>query len=180
MNTRTGFRLLVLFTLLLLGAVALADDTIPSTNLAGIMKVHEKLSVSLNLKGAEEFRVDPEKVKSAIRKALTSAGVATDGSGIGVPMVSVSISGQSTGGGGARYTVELIVRATIPSPFTKNRSAEAIFWRSVATSEETMRYDPASKDFVKPGDQIGERVYGSVQEVTSRLASDLKKANAGK
>ena len=180
MNVRTSFWLLMLFALILRGAVALADDTTPFTNLAGITNVHEKLSVSLNLKGAEEFRVDTEKVRSTVRKALTSAGVGTDGSGIGVPIVSVSIAGQSTGGGGARYTVELIVRATIPSPFTKNHSVEAIFWRSVATSEETMRYDPTSKDFIKPSDQIGERVYGSVQEIASWLESDLKKANARK
>lgn len=180
MNIRTSFQLLVLFTLPLLGAVALADDSTPFTNLVGITKVHEKMSVSLNIEGAEEFRVDPERVSSIVRKTLISAGVGADGSGIGVPMVSVSIAGQSTGGGGARYTVELIVRATIPSPFTKNRSVEAIFWRAVATSDEMVRYDPESKDFIKPSSQIGERVYGSVQEIASRLESDLKKANAGK
>lgn len=180
MNARAGFWLLVLVTLLLRGTAALADDLTPYMNLAGITKVHEKLSVSLNLKGAEEFRIDAEKVINAVRKALTSTGVATDGSGIGVPMVSVWIAGQSTGGGGALYTVELIVRATIPSPFTKNRSVEAIFWRAVANGEETMRYDPASKDFVKPSGQIDERVYGSVQEVASWLAIDLKKANTSK
>jgi len=166
--------------LALAASVALADELTPSSNLAGITKVHEKISVTLNLKGAEEFRVDPDRIRSTVRKALNSAGVATDGSGIGTPMVSASVVGQTTGGGGARYAVELIVKATVPSPFTKNRSVEVIFWRAIASSEETMRYDPAAKDLLKPGGPIDERVYASMQEVASRLAGDFKKANVRK
>lgn len=159
---------------------ALSDDLTPSENLVGINKVHEKISVSLSLKGAEEFRVDPDEVKKIVRSALSSVGVATNGSGLSVPMVSASIAGESTGGGGARYTVELFVRATIPSPFAQNRSVKAIFWHTVASGEETMRYDPAAMGLVKPNGPINERVYASVREVAARLAAELKKANASK
>jgi hypothetical protein len=91
-------------------------------------------------------------------------------------MVGVSISGESTGGGGAHYTVEALVRATTSSPFAKNRSVEAIFWRGVSSGEEMQRYDSASKGFIKPSGPINERVYASVREVASRLAADLRKS----
>jgi hypothetical protein len=159
---------------------AVADALTPSSNLAGITKVHEKISVVLNLKGAEEFGVDPDRIKAAVRKKLKSAGVATDGAGIGTPMVTASVVGEATGGGGARYVVELVVKATIPSPFTQNRSVQAIFWRGVASGEDMMRYDPASKDLVKPTGPLDERVYASVEEVALHLASDFKKANVRK
>jgi hypothetical protein len=158
----------------------MSQEFTPPGNLVGITKVHENISVALNLKGADEFQVDSQKVTALLREALSSAGIGTNGSGLGTPMVGVSISGESTGGGGARYTVEVFVRATTSSPFAKNRSVEAIFWRGVASGEEMQRYDPASKGFIKPSGPINERVYASVREVASRLAADLKKANAGK
>jgi hypothetical protein len=159
---------------------AWGDELTPGTNLVGIEKVHEKLAVVLNLRGAEEFRVDPNRIKDVVRKTLNSAGVATNGSGIGVPIVTASVVGEATGGGGARYVVELVVRATIPSPFVKNRSVEAIFWRGTASGEEMIRYDPASKDLVKPASPLDERVYASVQNVALQLAGDFKKANVRK
>ena len=171
---------LVLCILLFSASRAVSDDLTPSGNLTGIDKVHEKIAVSFNLKGAEEFRLDPEEIKKILRNALGSVGVVTNGSGLGVPMVGASVVGESTGGGGARYIVEVFVRATIRSPFAKNRSVEAIFWRDIASGEETMRYDPASKDLVKPRGPISERVYSSVRDVASHLASELKKANPSK
>jgi hypothetical protein len=156
----------------------MSQEFTPPGNLAGITKVHENISVALALKGADQFRVDPQKITVFLRDALSSAGIGTNGSGIGTPMVDVSISGESTGGGGARYNVEVSVRARTLSPFAKDRSVEAIFWRGVASAEEFESYDPASKGFVKPSGPINERVYASVREVAGRLAADLKKANA--
>ena len=170
----------VLATCCCLATRARSQDFAPAGNLVGITNVHEKISVALNLKGADEFRLDSQKITALVRDTLNAAGVGTNGSGIGTPMVSASISGESTGGGGARYTVEVLVRATTPSPFAKNRSVEAIFWRGIASGEEVERYDPASKSFIKPSGPINERVYGSVREVAARLAADLKKANAVK
>jgi hypothetical protein len=159
---------------------AMSQDFTPPGNLVGITKVHENISGALNLKGADEFQVDSQKITVLLRDALNSVGIATNGSGLGTPMVGVSISGESTGGGGARYTVEVFVRATTSSPFAKNRSVEAIFWRGVSSGEEMQRYDPVSKSFIKPSGPINERVYASVREVAARLAADLKKANASK
>jgi hypothetical protein len=177
MVLRGALLILMILTVTLATLTAVADELTPSSNLAGITKVHEKISVILNLKGAEEFRLDPNRIKGAVRKTLNSAGVATDGSGIGTPMVTASVVGEVTGGGGARYVVELVVKATIPSPFAQNRSVEAIFWRGVASGEDMMRYDPASKELVKPTGPLDERVYASVQEVALHLAGDFKKAN---
>jgi hypothetical protein len=159
---------------------AISQDFTPAGNLVGITKVHEKISVALNLKGADEFRIDSQKITGLLRDALSAVGIGTNGSGLGSPMVGVSISGVSTGGGGARYTVEVFVWATTSSPFAKNRSVEAIFWRGVESGEEIERYDPASGSFIKPTGPINERVYAFVREIAARLAADLKKANARK
>jgi hypothetical protein len=180
MTTRYDFRSLALAVSLAFAPHAVAQDFAPAGNLAGITNVHEKISVGLNLKGADEFRLDSQKITAILRDALSTAGIGTNGSGTGTPMVSVGISGETTGGGGARYTVELSVRATTPSPFTRNRSVEAIFWRGVAAGEEVERYDATSKGFIKPTGPINERVYTSVREVAARLAIDLKKANASR
>lgn len=175
-----SLRLLVFAIFSPLAPHAMSQDFTPPANLVGITKVHENISVALNLKGADEFRVDSQKITVFLRDALNSVGIGTNGSGIGTPMVGVSISGESTGGGGARYTVEVFVWATTSSPFAKNRSVEAIFWRGVTSGEEVQRYDRASKGFIKPSGPINERVYASVREVAARLAADLKKANASK
>jgi hypothetical protein len=119
-------------------------------------------------------------ITTLVRDALALAAVSANGSGSGTPIVGVSVTGRSTGGGGASYTVEVFVKATVPSPFAKNRSAEAVFWRGVASSDEGMRFDPASKGFIKPTGPINERVYASVREVAGRLASDLRRGNQAK
>jgi hypothetical protein len=157
--------------------VAFADELTPSSNLAGIKKVHEKISVALDLKGADEFRIDAEQIKTRVRKELNAAGLTMDGSGTGLPMVKAIVAGEATGGGGARYLVELVVMANMPSPFIRNRSVNAIVWRGVSSGDEAMRYDPTAKGLLSPRDPINERVYASVQEVASRLAADARRAN---
>ena len=93
-------------------------------------------------------------------------------------MVGITISGESTGGGGACYRVALAVRVTILSPFAKNRSVDPILWICEVSGNEAMRYDPASEGFIKPKFQINGRVYASVHKVASCLADDFKRAKA--
>lgn len=154
-----------------------SDELTPSWNLTGIEKLHEKIIVHLNLKGAEEFKVDAEEIRKILRGVLTNAGVDVNGSEVGFPMIGVSIAGESTGGGGARYTIEVYIRANIASPYAKGRSVQIILWYGCVTAEENMRYDTVSKGLIKPTSAINDRVYSSVREVASRLASDFKKAN---
>lgn len=175
---RTWYRMLLTGILVLSSTVIFAGELTPFWNLVGIEKVHEKISVGLNIKGGDEFQIDTKKVREIIENALDTVGVKTSGSGIGTPMVGITISGESTGGGGACYRVVLAVRATISSPFAKNRSVDAILWICEASGDEVMRYDPASEGFVKPKSQINERVYASVHEVASRLADHFKRAKA--
>jgi len=179
-TVKYSVRLLVLAIFAPLAPLTMSQEFTPPGNLVGITRVHENISVALHLKGADEFRVDSQKITVFLRDALGSVGIGTNGSGLGTPMVGVSISGESTGGGGARYTVEVFIRATTSSPFARNRSVDAIFWRGVASGEEVQRYDPASKGFIRPSGPINERVYASVREVAARLAADLKRANASK
>jgi len=81
----------------------MSQDFTPPGNLVGITKVHENISLALNLKGADQFQVDSQKITMLLRDALSSVGIGTNGSGLGTPMVGVSISGESTGGGGALH-----------------------------------------------------------------------------
>jgi len=171
-----------LLALVFSGAVAIhaiAQDLTPAGNLTGITIVSEKISVALDLMGAEEFKLDAQKITAIVRDALMEAGVGTNGSGIGTPKVSVGISGQSSGRGTGQYTVEVVVRATIPSPFAKNRNVDAIFWRGAASGEQTLRFEPGV-GIIEPSGTIDERVYTSIREVAARLAADFKNANASK
>ncbi len=160
--------------------VAFADVSTPTSNLAGVKQVQERINVTLNLKGADEFGVGATEVTKIVRTALTSGGVSIAKGDYKIPSVHVAISGESAGGGGAEFTVELVVRALLPSPFAKDRSIEAIIWRSASTGRHLMRYDPASKDLVKPSGAISDRVYDTVREVAARLTADLKAAGVGK
>ena len=172
---RISYRLVLIGVFVLSSTLLIAGELTPFWNLAGIEKVQETIPVRLNFKGADEFRIDDKKVCEIIKNVLDSVGIKSSGSGNGIPMVGVTISGESMGGGGARYRVILYVRATILSPFAKNHSVDVILWISEAAGDETMRFDPA-KGLVKPKSQINERVYTSVHEVVSRLADDFKRA----
>lgn len=155
---------------------ALADVTTPASNLAGVKQVQERIDVSLNLKGADEFGVEANEVIKIVRSALSSGGISMAKGDYKVPSVHVAITGESAGGGGAEFTVELVVRALVPSPFAKDRSIEAIIWRNSATGHHIMRYDPASKGLVKPSGAIKDRVYDTVRQVTTRLVEAAKVA----
>ena len=177
MNIKNAFYLFLLGCIFFSPSNAFSDELTPSWNLSGIDKLHEKIIVHLNLKGAEEFKVDAEEIRKILRGALSNAGVDVNSTEVGFPMIGASIVGESTGGGGARYTVEVFIRANIASPYAKGRSIQIILWYGCVTGEENMRYDSISKGLVKPTSAINDRVYNSVREVASRLASDFKKAN---
>jgi hypothetical protein len=155
---------------------ALADVTTPASNLAGLKQVQERINVSLNLKGADEFGVEANEVIKIVSSALRSSGISRAKGDYKVPSVHVAITGESAGGGGAEFSVELVVRALVPSPFAKDRSIEAIIWRDSATGHHLMRYDPASKGLVKPSGAIKDRVYDTVRQVATRFVEEAKVA----
>lgn len=157
-----------------------AYESTPAANLVGIKEINQRITVSLQLKGADEFRVDPEHIKRIVVNTLSSGGISVKKTDTALPMLSVSITGESAGGGGASYTVELFLRAYLPSPFTKGHSIEAIIWKASSSGQEMMRFDPVAKKLVEPGGPINERVYGSVHEIAVRLIKDLKTANTRK
>lgn len=142
-------------------------------SLTGIKQVNERIDVILNLVGADEFSLDAAEIAKIVRSSLASANVSLVKGDYKTPAVKVLISGKSSGGG-AHYTVELVVTALLPSPFAKERSISAIVWRDTATAEHLIRFDPAAKELVKPTGPIRERVYDTVREVALRLASGLR------
>src|SRR5450755_3039675 len=94
MRVKHGLWLLVLAAYCCLATDAISQDFAPAGNLVGITNVHEKITVALNLKGADEFRMDSQKITALVRDTLSAAGVGTNGSGIGTPMGSPAISVQ--------------------------------------------------------------------------------------
>lgn len=180
MTIKITFSLLLFVCIFFSSSSAFSDELTPSWNLTGIDKLHDKIIVNLNLKGAEEFKVDAEEIRKILRSVLANADVNVNGSEVVFPMIGVSIAGESTGGGGARYTVEVYIRASIASPYSKGRSIQIILWYGRVTGEENLRYDTVSKGLIKPTGAIKDRVYNSVRDVASRLASDFKKANNAK
>lgn len=172
--------LLLAMALLTSASPALADFSTPASNLAGVKQIQERINVSLNLEGADEFGVETNEIIKIVRSALSSSGISMTKGDYKMPNVHVAIAGESAGVLGAAFTVELVVRALVPSPFAKDRSIEAIIWRSSATGRHIMRYDPASKGLVKPSGTLKDRVYDTVREVATRLAADAKVAGTGK
>jgi hypothetical protein len=148
--------------------------------LVGISEIHDRIAVNVTLKGAEEFRIDAEEVKKIFLGMLKTSDIATTASSSRLPILKTSITGETTGGGGAKFAVEVNIVLSIPSPFAENRSIDVILWRGSRSREEIMRYDPIAKDFVKPTVPIRDRVYEVVRELASQLAADFKKAKEWK
>jgi len=171
--------LFISFILFASSNLVLADVATPASNLAGLRQVQERIDVTLSLKGADEFAVESSEVINIVRSALRSSDILMAKGIYETPSVHVAIVGESTGGGGAAFSVEIVIRALIPSPFAKDRSIDAIIWRKSAISKHFQLYDPVSKGFVSPNGDIKDRVYDSVREVVARLAADAKIAGAG-
>ncbi len=157
-------------------SLALAYEISPATNLEGLREIHQHITVSLNLRGAEEFNVYAKKVVKIIQTELANAGLPAKKSEPGLPKLNVNVSGESVGGGVATYTVEMVLHLRVPSPFIEDRTIDAIVWREKKTDNLAL-HDPLGL-FVKG--PINQRVYDSVREVVARLISDFKKANPGK
>lgn len=157
----------------------LAEVTTPPSNLSGVWQVQERIDVSLSLKGADEFGVESSEVIKIVRAAIIQSGIAFVKGDIGTPSIHVDITGVSAGGGGAEFLVEMVINASIPSPFATDRSIEAIIWRASAAGRHLMRYDPVAKGMVKPIGAIKDRIYDAIREVTTRFATDAKIAGIG-
>ena len=162
--------------LALVGSVR-AELVTPATNLSGLKAVQERINVELNLKGADEFDIEVSEVVNRVRTTLGVSALSFEKGDSSTPSLVVDIKGESAGNGGARFTVELIVRILVPSPFLPNRSADVIIWRTSVSSNQLTRFDPASKNFIKPNGIIKNRVYDSVMEASKLLMTDLRIAN---
>jgi len=149
--------------------------TTPASNIAGMRQVQDRIGVSLSIKGADKFGIDSNEVIKIVRAALSGTGVSLKKNGYDeVPRIHVSITGESTGGGGAAFTIELVIRAQIPSTFAKGRNIDAIIWRNSIADRHIMTFDPISKSFVVPSGAIKDRVYNATREVATHLAADIK------
>jgi hypothetical protein len=157
----------------------LADTIMPISNLAGVKQIQERIDVSLNLKNADEFGIESSEIIKIIHSVLSPSSISILKGNYETPSIYVDISGESSGGGGAQFSVEICVRAFVMSPFAKGRSIDVIIWQNSALGNHLMRYDPVLKSTVKPSGAIKDRVYDSVREVATRLVADAKIAGTG-
>lgn len=156
-----------------------ADIITPASNLAGVKQIQERIDVSLNLERADEFGIESSEIIKIVHSALSSSSISITKGSYETPSIHVAISGESSGGGGAQFSVEIVVRTIVTSPFAKGRSIDVIIWRNSAIGNHLMRYDPILKSVVKPSGAIKDRVYDSVREVATRLATEAKIAGTG-
>ena len=174
MNISRSFSVLLAATILAVTNPIFAEVLTPPSNLAGLKTLKERIGVELNLKGADEFGVEASEVVKRVRSTLDVTDLSFEKSTLSTPSLTVDIKGESAGNGGASFSVELVVRALIPSPLLADRSTDAILWRKLIANYHVARYDPAAKALIRPTGTLSDRVYETVIEVTRLLVADLK------
>jgi hypothetical protein len=166
---------LVVAALLFVPRFALGDLATPASNLAGLKQFRDRVNVTLDVKGADEFKLDPSEIIKIVRAALLTTGVTFTAGDYATPSVHIAISGESSGGA-MEFRVDMAVRALMASPFAKDRSIEGIVWQRSYVGRHLVRYDPASKGLVKPVGPMNERVYDAARELAHRLPEDIKQS----
>lgn len=161
---------------LILGSIGSASERGDWTNLVGLSAISETVSVSLNLEGAEDFDLKAERLRDLARGRLKDEGLLRPEDSQ-LPSVAVFIVGHSGGGGGAEYTIRLVLSSRVPSPFIKDRSIRATVWHASESDRQLMRYDSATKKVVKPAGPLQQRVEATLLQVIEALVADIRKAN---
>jgi hypothetical protein len=148
----------------------------PWTNLAGVRGIQPTISVSLDVEGAQDLDLQSNQIKTVATEQFTKSGLLSK-PGTAAPQLYIVVSGRGTGGGGADYSIELLLTAHLASPFTSNHGIEVIIWRSSMRDSQNTRYDPVSKKLVNVPGTPKDRMIGSLKEILAKLIADIGKAN---
>lgn len=175
MRIRLAFVILFLFGLFV--EFSESRDIFDYKNLEGLQKVNEIITVEIGVSGEEPFNLDETKIKDIIRKKLREDKIQIDATNKANATFIIKIGGESTGGGGAKVTIKLILLSRISSPFKQENKISAIVWSTEKHEEQLMSFDQEKRKIIKIKGKLNERVYSIVEELMSRFQNDYKTAN---
>lgn len=168
----------IVLTILIIAQFALGNERAELyKNLEGLEKIGETIDVRINFRGDEPFDVESSEIRDYIKSYLQQNGIKLESTGSAGARIRCSISGETTGGGGAEYQVIVSVYARVESPFIKQKKIDGILWQGNKAEKQLMSYDKEAKMVIKPRGKISQRVKITLQEILSNLVSDMKKAN---
>jgi len=153
-----------------------SEDLIPSTNLIGVIKLSETVYANVNLSGSDDISISQSTLKDIIKKEIVKNKI-KQGTGSGLPILKVFLSGKGTGGGGVKFNVEAYLVTTMDSPFKKNNSIDAIIWTDSISEEHIMKYDPNVKKIVNVVGKPEDKIIAGVKAIIGKLSKDISAVN---
>lgn len=175
MRIRLAFVILLLFGLLI--DLSESKEIFDYKNLEGLQKVNEIMTVEIRVSGDEPFNLEETKIKDIIKKELREAKIQIDNANNSNATFVINIDGESTGGGGATFTIKLTLLSRVFSPFKQENKISAIIWSTEKHEEQVQSYDREKKKIITIRGKLNERVYLAVKEIMNKFQNDYKKAN---
>ena len=174
MRLRLAFVMLFLFGLFV--EPVASEEILDYKNLEGLQKVNEIMTVGIRVSGTEPFDIEETKIRDIVRNKLREAKIQIDKTNKANANFIINIKGETTGGGGARFTIRLTLHSRVSSPFKQDNKISAIIWSTENHEEQVMSYDPDKKKLIKIKGNLNDRVYSAVEEIMNMFQNDFKKA----
>jgi len=168
--------LCICFFVMLTGVVEGKDIT-SYQNLEGLRKVSKTIPMDLSLTGSEPLNLDEGQIKKIILTRLERLKVGAEDSSNVNAGFQVTVSGVTTGGGGADITVKLSLISRVTSPYKKDRMISAIIWAREKQDKQAVTFDAEKKKMVNVKVSVNERIYSAVEELMGIFQDDYNKAN---
>lgn len=166
----------IYFFVMLTGVVEGKDIT-SYQNLKGLQKISKTIPMDLSLTGSEPLNLDEGQIRKIIFASLRSLKIGTDDSPDVNASINVTVSGVTTGGGGADITVTLSLMSRVTSPYKEDHVISAIIWAREKHDKQAMTFDAEKKKMVNVKVSVNERIYSAVEELMGLFQEDYKKAN---
>ena len=161
----------------MLTGIAEGRDITSYQNLEGLQKVSKTILTDLSLTGSDAVTVDQNRITKIILTGLQRLRIDTDDAKNVNEKVTVTISGVTTGGGGADITVKLSLISRVASPYKKDHMISAIIWSREKQDKQAMTFDAEKKKMVNVNVSVNERIYSAVEELMGLFREDYTKAN---
>lgn len=174
-------RIKLVFMILIFSRLFIGDgqcgEVLDYKNLEGLQKVNERITVESKLSGDEPFNLEETIIKQIIFKKVDELKIQIDKTNESNSRFNVNIEGVTTGGGGARFTIQINILSRISSPFKPENKIFSIIWNKEKREEQVMSYDKEKKKVVSVKGKLNERVYVTIEEIMNAFQYDYKRAN---
>ncbi len=174
-------RIKLVFMILIFSRLFIGDgqcgEVFDYKNLEGLQKVNERITIESKLSGDEPFNLEETKIKQIIFKKLDKLKIQIDKANESDASFNVNIEGVTTGGGGARFSIQIAILSRISSPFKPENKIFSIIWSKEKTDEQTMSYNREKKKVVLVKGKLNERVYATIEKIMNAFQYDYKMAN---